>query len=629
MHFSKKKITRSLIICQIFFLFSFIHTGNRFFITVKPLWAEKEKDNEKTDGKESIKIIKENIQDVKENVKEVKDPGKVIKEVAEKKEAPKPVVKEKYFTLNFKNVEIEDFLNIMSQFIGKNIILDDKIKGKITINSAKRIPISQAYDVLKSILEVKGLAIVESSNLIKVIPITDALKKNAEIIIDGKKTEIVAEREDSVTFLLELKFADAAEVSGALATLKSKYMTIVVYKSLNTLIFSGASSEVDGLVKITKALDKKIEELIDEPKSMGNIHVVHLENANSDQLAEVLSRVPFSDSAKIETAPRAVKSDKTKRVTQTQTPTTPKASKLSIISNKDTNSLIISASPDEFKEIQRLIKELDIVREQVLIEALIVEVGVDSGWGFGIDWMLGNKVGSSLVGGSSIMNGFPNYVQPPGIKKQLILPISTGFQLGYLSDTSILSFALLNASGSKSNVNILSTPQILTIDNQEAELNVGEEVPVQQNARITETNAAYYTWGYKPVGIKLKITPHITKNQRITIDLYQEVNTVLDSSATDKPPKLGKRDIKTKITVLDGKTIVVGGLIRNNKSVSETKVPLLGDIPLLGWIFKHKSVTYSKTNLLVFITPYIVTKDEKIDKITNQKRSVETILKND
>ncbi len=539
------------------------------------------------------------------------------------------------FALNFNNVEIHEFINIMSQLIGKNIILDDKVRGKISISSAKRVPVTQAYEIMKSILEVKGLAVVETENLIKVIPITEAIRKNVEIIIDGKKTELKPREEKTITFLLELKNADAVEISNTLKTLKSKFTTIVVHKTLNTIIFSGSANEVEGLISITRALDKKVDEEDDEIISKGNIHVVHLENADSDQLADVLSRIPFSETAKINTSPIQRRTPTPRRKGTRQPVRQPQKSKtqLSIISNKETNSLIITAKPEEFKEIRRLIKELDIVREQVLIEALIVEISADNGWGFGIDWMLGNQTGNHIYGGSSIMSSsFPDYSASGTstvLNKDLALPLRSGFQLGYLSDTSILGFALLNASSTKSNINILSTPQVLTIDNQEAELNVGEEVPVITNTRITENDTQLSTWDYKSVGLKLKITPHITKSNRITLDLYQEVNSVLGdiSETSTKPPKLGKRDIKTKVTVFDGKTIVVGGLIRNNKTVTVTKVPLLGDIPLLGWFFKHQSVSYTKTNLLVFITPHIVTKEEKLEKITRQKRRGQMMLK--
>ncbi|HOR94608.1 MAG TPA: secretin N-terminal domain-containing protein, partial [Spirochaetota bacterium] len=352
--------------------------------------------------------------------------------------------------------------------------------------------------------------------------------------------------------------------------------------------------------------------------------------ADAEKLAAVLSRIPFAEYAAISVGetqtPQTVEAiKKAQQAVQAKSSITDKQ-KLSIIANKETNSLIITAKPEEFKMIKNIIDQLDIVREQVLIEALIIEVAADSGWGFGIDWMIGDQSGTHLYGGSSIQGTPPSYTLPSGMTgKEVAVPLSTGFQIGYLSDKSMLGFALLNATGAEKHYNILSTPQILTTDNQEAEINVGEEIPVPTNNRISDTGVQFYTYEYKSVGVKLKITPHITSENSITLDLYQEVNSVLGQttvleSGSIIPPTLGKRDIKTKINVADSKTIVVGGLITNNKTEEETKVPILGDIPLLGWFFKRKVVEYKKTNLLVFITPHIVTKQAKMDALSEQKR---------
>lgn len=534
---------------------------------------------------------------------------------------------EKYFTLNFKDVELSEFLSIMSQLIGKNIVIDERVRGKITISSVKKIPIKDAYEVMKAILELKGFAVVESENLIKILPIKDAIKKNTAVIIDSTKKQIVPSDDQTITYLQEIKNADAEQIANVLRALKSPNTNIIVYKDLNIIIYSGTASEIKGLITIASSLDKKLKELEIDKAVKGDIHVVHLENADAEKLAAVLSRIPFSEYAAIrKEQPQQVDVTKqAQQIAQAKAAITDKQ-KLSIIANKETNSLIITAKPEEFRMIKNIIDQLDIVREQVLIEALIIEVAADSGWGFGIDWMLGDQYNSYLYGGSSIQGTPPSYSLPSSMtSKKIAVPLSTGFQIGFLSDKSMLGFALLNATGAEKHYNILSTPQILTTDNHEAEINVGEEIPVPTNNRISDTGVQFYTYEYKSVGVKLKITPHITSLNSITLDLYQEVNSVLGQttvleSGSVIPPKLGKRDIKTKINIADGKTIVVGGLITNNKSIEETKVPILGDIPLLGWFFKRKVVEYKKTNLLVFITPHIVTKQSKIDALTEQKR---------
>jgi len=532
--------------------------------------------------------------------------------------------KDNSFSLNFNDVEISEFLNVMSQLLGKNIILSDKVKGKISISSAKKVPIDEAFDLMQSILEIKGFAVIETANLIKIVPVKDAVQKNIEVIIDGDKVKL--EDENAVTYLLEVTHADANELANILKTLKSPDADVVVYKTLNMLILSGHGSEINGLVKIARTLDRKPagidsgETVIDEGAT---IHVVHLENADATGLAEVLSRIPFSQYAVINTQPIQTQTPDPKAKATGGTTQPGQQPKLSIIPNKETNSLIINASAAEFREINNVIKQLDMVRPQVLIEAIVVEVDASSNWGLGINWDMGGQSGKNLFGGSSGMGGIPSFTNPTGLTdKTLAVPITANtFTLGYVRDASILGFVLLNATGQEQSINVLSTPHILTIDNQEAEINVGEEIAITTNTRVTESDTMYYTYEYKPVGLKMKITPHITKGERITMDFFLEANSVLDqtSTATTKPPDLGKRDMKTKISVHDGATVVVGGLIRNSKKETEYKVPILGDIPLLGWFFKNKNKEDEKTNLLVFITPKVVTDPEKIKKITEEK----------
>lgn len=563
-----------------------------------------------------------------------------------KKPAPgKRSAAPKTILLNFNNVEIAEFLNIMSQVIGKNILIDDKVRGKITISSSRKIPVAKAIDVMKAILEIKGLAVVESENFLKVVPVRDAVQQSLKVVID-KDGKAVPDGDDIITYMYQLKNAEAREVFQVFRQLKSKNTDVVIYPPENILIMRGSGDEIEGLVKIARTLDKTFEipdsEKGDRDKlSKGRINVIHLENADAQQLAEVLSRVPFSDDAKINPSPltqTVPAQTKVKKGIKTPVPgipaNDPKSKlKLSIIPNKETNSLIIAANPEEFREINRIVKELDIVRQQVYIESLIVEVTADSGWGLGIDWMLGNQSGEHIYGGSSIMGSAPNYTAPSGLTdKTLAVPLSTGFQLGYLSDRSVLGYVLLNATGTDSNYNILSTPQVLAIDNNESEINVGSEIPVPTNNRISDTGTQFFTYDYKTVGVKFKVKPHISKKESITLDLFLEVNSVIGQttvleSGSVIPPELGRRDFKTRITVKDGKTVVVGGLIRNEKSVEETKVPILGDIPLLGWFFKRKTVSDKKTNLLVFITPYIVTKQLKMDSLTSEKREQQRRLK--
>jgi len=594
------------------------------------------KDAKTADKKEEPKIVIQ-IDDSENKVsKKILVPPEP-KKAAPARGAPK-------ILLNFNNVELSELLNVMGQIANKNIIIDDKVRGKITISSSRKIPVDRAIDVLRAILDVRGMALVETEHFIKVVPIREAVQGTVKVYSEEEKARL-KDGGEIITYLHQLQNADVKEVNNVIRSLKTKDSDVVIYPPENILIIRGTADEVNGLIRITKSLDLAIKEMEEdgkaapEKKPTGRIHVMHLENADANELASVLSRVPFSETTMIDTSPvpetvqpKKKGQAKTQIQPQQHKSQQPKA-KLSIIASKETNSLIVTALPEEFNEIKRVIKELDIVREQVYIESLIVEVSADSGWNFGIDWMVGNQWGSHIGGTSNITGGVPNFTTPSGLTgKTLPVPLGTGFQLGYLADRSILGYVLLNASASDSNFNVLSTPQVLAIDNNESEINVGEEIPVPTNNRISDTGTQFFTYEYKSVGVKLKCKPHITNKAAITMDLFLEVNSVLgDTTVLDSgsviPPKLGRRDFKTKVTVADGKTIVVGGLIRNEKSKSESYIPILGQIPLLGNLFKRYTVSDSKTNLLVFITPYIVTKQDKADALTNQKKSQQRRLK--
>ncbi|MCX7678109.1 MAG: hypothetical protein N2316_02720 [Spirochaetes bacterium] len=622
--------------------------------------VEKEKETEKKIEK-IVPLIEEQkskglIEEKKEEKSESTAPKIVIEidEKGEKEKGKKVAQKEdkktaiKGVLLNFNNAELSEILSTLGNVTKKNIIIDDRVRGKISISSNKKIPVESLMDILRTVLELRGFAMVETEHYIKIVPIKDAIQGSFKIVDDDMRLKVPGG--EIVTYLQQFQNADVKEVKNVIQSLKSKDSDLIVYQPENMLIYRGPADEVNSLVAIGKSLDKAIQEISEEilpgekeKKPTGKIHVVHLENADASELASVLSRVPFSETALIDTTPLPESTVQPKKKTGAkikevkETTTQAKAAqpkgKLSIIANKETNSLIIAASPEEFTEIKRVINELDIVREQVYIESLIVEVSADSGWGFGIDWMLGNQWGSHIVGTSNITGSIPNFTVPSGLTgKTLAVPLGTGFQLGYLADKSILAYALLNASASDRNFNILSTPQVLAIDNNESEINVGEEIPVPTNNRISDTGTQFYTFEYKSVGVKLKCKPHITNKASITLDLFLEVNSVLgETTVLEKggviPPKLGRRDFKTKVTVADGKTIVVGGLIRNSKSRTESYIPILGDIPLIGNLFKRISVSDNKTNLLVFITPYIVTKQEKLDTLTDQKKEQQRRLK--
>ncbi len=301
---------------------------------------------------------------------------------------------------------------------------------------------------------------------------------------------------------------------------------------------------------------------------------------------------------------------------------------MQIVADKPTNSLIITARPEELDSIINVIKKLDIIQSQVLVEALIMEVSTDYLKGVGVEWRLMEQpVEGSLrgYGGTNLPTtgdmGYLNQMAknpfnpPPGlaigiIKGKIIFNGVEYMNLG----------ALIQAVQKDSNVNILLTPHILTLNHEEAEIVVGEERPYLKSSQTTDTGSTIKTYEFKDVGIILRLTPHITKERLVKLDIYQEIKdfvSEIDIGAITTTV----RQAKTSVLVEDNSTVVIGGLIKNNFKSRETKVPKLAKIPIFGWLFKSKNKENNKTNLLIFITPHIINEPSQAIDLTNQMKN--------
>ncbi|TGK48257.1 type II secretion system secretin GspD [Leptospira bouyouniensis] len=534
------------------------------------------------------------------------------------------------FTADWRDTELKDFLMGMSAIIKKNILIDDAVKGKkITIISQKRVRIEDAYGFMKSVLETQGFGLIEENDLIKVVKIKDALAKS-QIVRIGKDpvsdSEVALNK--TITQIVPLEFSNAIELEPILKRVTSPDTDIIIPKNQNTLIFSGSTSDINKLLKLVDNLDVRA----DGPGSIssaGDIHIYTLEYNEAEKLAAILVKLDMPDApvAPVQGQPGEAGADgKPAPPPQQVTPQAPKVpgkqDKIKAVAHKESNSLIVTATPQEWEEIKKIIKILDTPRKQVLLEVLIVELSSTDLNDFGIDWRYQElaygqfNTGLAAQGGVIDKNGRPTNVNT-----------LSGFSLGFIRRGGQQIIGILNANSTNENFNVLSAPQILTLDNQEAEINVGQDVPVRtqnRNAGLGGDNAVTVAnFEYRPTGIKLKFTPHINKNNRITLDLYQEIKNVagISSEATGGNPTFNKRDIKTTIVVDNIQTIVIGGLLSNDKQKKVQKIPILGEIPLLGTLFRRTTNQNRKTNLMVFLTPHILDDRDKSDRMTIQKKN--------
>lgn len=376
---------------------------------------------------------------------------------------------------------------------------------------------------------------------------------------------------------------------------------------------------------------KSLISLLDVPprEAQGRINVYFLENADATEMVKSLENV--------------VKASQTQRqvsATPGAPPVTPfeAAGAINITADKATNSLIIVASPSDYQNLLQVIKQLDRRRRQVYVEAMIVEASVDKLRELGAKWrVMARSQGEPVVIGGfgtldsssvrSIINGLEG-VTLGGMGNFLKIPVVTTDANGNptVTDLTVPGFAaLFSLDDFRDAVNVLSTPQILTSDNKEAEIVVGENVPFisKRERDLTTTGTILSSIERKDVGITLKITPQITEGDYVKLDIYQEISSLKQDSETiliNIGPSTTKRSTKTSVVVKDRETVVIGGLMQEKEEENLRKMPILGDIPVLGWLFKHKRTEKQKTNLLVFLTPHIVKDSERLTELTIQKR---------
>lgn len=564
-------------------------------------------------------------------------------------------------TLNFREADINTVIDAISRITNINFIVDPRVKGKVTIISNKEMPSEDVYQVFLSILKVHGFAAVVGGNVTKIVPEVNA--KQDSIPFMNKR--VYKGSDAFVTRVIEVRYIDAAQLVPILRPLVPQRGHLAAYPASNVLVISDSSSNIQRLEKIIRSIDQatsdeveviplehasatevvrimqqlggqnpkqkiKVNAVADErtnsillggPRSSrvrtralishldtpleagGYTHVVYLRNAVAKDLVPVLTGISKS----------IAKKGAGKNVATT-------ATNIIIEAHESTNAIVISAPANVVRSLKSIIQKLDIRRAQVLVESVIAEVSEEATRELGVQWAGGGSNSNRPVGLINFDNGYSAYnllsdVPPP----------ATGLTLGVgdLIGTSRIG-ALIRALSTDVGTNILSTPSLVTIDNKEAEIVVGQNVPF-----ITGSFSGTGSGGSNPsnpfttiqrqdVGLTLKIKPQINEGNAIKLDVQQEVSS-LSPSTVGADLITNKRSIKTTVMVEDGGVVVLGGLIEETLRESEQRVPVLGDIPILGLLFRYNKTTKVKTNLMVFIHPQIMKDDAMLNSLTNEK----------
>ena len=611
-------------------------------------------------------------------------------------------------TLNFVNANIDAVARTMATLTGRNVVVDPRVKGTITLTTERAVSPAVAYSQFLAILRLQGFTVVNSAGLDKIVPEADAKLQGGAV-----STNVPAGGGQIATTIFKLNFENANNLLPILRPLISPNNTINVNPGNNSLVITDYADNLNRLGRIISALDVAnatgvelipvryasvtdiaplLTRLLDssaggiagtpeasyrttviaEPRSnslivraangarlelvkslvknldtptlngpngdAGNIYVVYLKNADAAKLATVLRAAMTGISSGGGSAGQSSPQNNNPPLTQTSAslgamgagnqssaataPITPSAGPSTggqIQADPATNSLIITASEPQYRQLRAVIEKLDARRAQVYVESLIAEVNVDKAAEFGIQWQgpIGGR-GDSLIGllGTNFGAGGKNIINlatQGGGTGNAVAP-STGLNLGVAARSNGVYFLgfLANFLQTSGAGNILSTPNLLTLDNEEAKIIIGQNVPFV-TGQFTNTGASngsvnpFQTVERKDVGLTLRVKPQISENGTVKMAIFQEVSSVQPGSVNSVTGLItNKRSIESNVLVEDGAIIVLGGLLSDEYAGNQDKVPGLGDVPVVGNLFKSESRSRRKTNLMVFLRPVVV-----------------------
>lgn len=623
-------------------------------------------------------------------------------------------------TVNFVNAEIDAVSRAFGAMIGRQIAVDPRVKGSITVYSEQAISVREAYLTYLSALRGLGFAMVDNGGLLKVVPEADAKIQTGTVSVG----EVGPKGDQVITQIFTLQHQNPNNLVAVLRPLITANNTINANPGGNALIITDYADNLRRIAQIVAALDRPSDTDIDliplkhavasdlatlvqrlvgtgvggaapgaaaaaqggavtvvaEPRAnalivrapnaarlaqvravvaqldvptaglgpTGGIWVISLKNADAVRLATVL-RAAFAGSGSGSSGGSSPLTGTSTPAPAAATPTTGAAAGAStqatspvssaaapstggfIQADPATNSLIVSAPEPLYRQVRAMVEQLDARRAQVYIESMIVEVSGDNAADFGFQWqgLLGNSGDSNLIGLGTNFTGRAggNIINLNTGAAAGEVNLGEGFNIGLVRNfggTYALA-AIARMLQSQASTNIVSTPNLITLDNEEAKIVVGENVPFitgQFTNTGTSTSSPFQTIERKDVGITLRIRPQIGESGTVRMTIYQEQSSVKDTAAvgtSNAGPSTTKRSIESQVVVDDGQIIVLGGLIEDRFIENKSKVPLLGDIPYVGALFRSESREKRRTNLMVFLRPVVMRDQASANKVSAER----------
>ena len=580
-------------------------------------------------------------------------------------------------TINMKDADIRAFASDVAKISNKTIILDPRVKGKVTVISEQDLDQGETYAVFLSTLRVHGFTAIENNGVVKVVPESGGRSDFSSSLTspDSLTTEVI-----------RLKQASAKTLAPLIKPIINKQGHITAYEATNTIILADYVGNIERIKNLLLNLDKNPGDTFE---------LVELKNTSSNEITRILnSSYKSSNDTKRNFSIQSVDSsnsvllrgqsgvlDQIKEVISKLDSSTPKNSNLRVIYlkyanaeeiasilkeisdtletegvstgsvrkkntnisfHKETNALIISAQPDILESLQSVISQLDIRRAQVLVEALIVELSDSLAKDLGVQYLFTGDGENQPVAIQNFGNQDPNLISIIGSETNSNSTLSSNaassllniqglaIGVGKMKDDGESFAAILNLVSQDANSNILSTPSVMTMDNEVSSIIVGQEIPITTGETLSSNNSnPFRSVNRQEIGVKLEVKPQINEGNAVKMEINQEVSSVfgpITSNSTDLITN--KRQIQTTVMVETGETIVLGGLIDDDVQESEKKVPVLGNIPVLGKLFKTTSTSRTKRNLIVFLRPTIVRDKNEMRSISNRKYNYFEALQN-
>jgi general secretion pathway protein D len=555
--------------------------------------------------------------------------------------------------VNFSNLKIDDFIELVSKITHKNILVTNKINGTVNFISTTPIYDDELLDLLVDVLESKGYTLIQKGSIYEVVRSTDAANQNLPVIAKNKKLY----GSTMVTQAIEVESENVDVVAAKVRYLISKTAKLMTMKETNTLLITDYPKNIETIKKVIKDLDSNVKnivkiiylknteakklqvKLVDIQKSIFNqkissqqVQIVLDDNINGlilvgeqenvKKLAEIVAKLDVESNINSTVQIFALKNSDAEAVLKTITDIIAKqtfkdpAMKPNVSASDEINSIVVIGDPLVIKGIKKIVDELDKEKYQVYVQAKIVEINKNKSESIGIKY--GFSAGDISSSGLYAMSANFGSSELTKVASSVISD-SLGTTIGTVSKSALALGAAVDFLQANGAAHSISNPSILCVNNKESSIYVGKTISISTGTVTTTSGLNGVTSSYKreDVGLTLKIKPRVSSNDKVTLDVEAVLENVLDDGSNNATgqPVTSKQEVKTQAILRHGESIIIGGLVKTYETTAKTQVPLLGDIPLLGELFQSNSTTNEQDNLVVILTPYVIDKSEELSQL--------------